>query len=151
MVMALNLDESSNDQHPYRYCRVLGIFHANVIYLGEGTADFAPRRLDFIWVRWLVPADTRYSLPSGTMDCVQFPPMAGDDSFGFLDPANVIRGCHLIPRFSQGQVHLDGIGLSFWAQDANDWKVYCVNRWEFCYYLNHNLMGSADSWIVTWS
>jgi hypothetical protein len=30
------------------YAHVLGIFHANVMYLGEGTKDFAPRRLDFL-------------------------------------------------------------------------------------------------------
>jgi hypothetical protein len=125
IVMVLNSDEDSNDEHPYWYGRVLGIFHANVIYPAEGTMDFAPRRLDFIWVRWFVPDSTCDSLP---MDCVRFPPMADDDSFGFLDPADILRGCHLIPRFRQGQVHSDGIGLSFWAQDAKDWRVYCVNR-----------------------
>jgi hypothetical protein len=127
-VMVLNSDEGSADQHPYWYGRVLGIFHANVIYLGEGTTDFSPRRLDFIWVRWFTTASGGDSLPSGIMDCVQFPPMADDDSFGFLDPADVLRSCHLIPRFSRGQVHLDSVGLSFWAQDAKDWRVYCVNR-----------------------
>jgi hypothetical protein len=36
--------------HPFWYARVLGIYHTNVIYTGEGNADFLPRRLEFLWV-----------------------------------------------------------------------------------------------------
>jgi hypothetical protein len=127
-VMVLNSQGQSTDEHPYLYARVLGIFHANVVYLGEGTRDFNPRRLDFLWVRWYAIASKHDSLPSGILDCVQFPPMARDESFGFLDPADILRGSHLIPRFSRGQLHSDGIGVSFWAQDVKDWNIYCVNR-----------------------
>jgi hypothetical protein len=126
-VMVLNSEETT-EEHPYWYARVLGIFHANVIYMGEGTKDFNPRRLEFLWVRWYTIASKRESFSPGLLDCVQFPPMADDESFGFLDPADVLRGCHIIPRFSRGQVHSDRVGISFWAEDAEDWKAYCVNR-----------------------
>jgi hypothetical protein len=54
--------------------------------------------------------------------------MASDDAFGFLDPADLIRGCHIIPLFSQGQVHSDRTAHSFYAQDGEDWRQYYVNR-----------------------
>ena len=127
-VMVLNPERDSADKHPYWYARVLGIFHANVIFLGEGTSDFNPRRLELLWVRWYTIAGRQESLSSELLECVKFPPMANEDSFGFLDPADVLRCSHIIPRFSRGHVHPDGVGLSFWAQDAKDWKVYCINR-----------------------
>jgi hypothetical protein len=121
----------AEQERRFCYARVLGIFHANVMYLGEGTRDFAPRRLDFLWVRWYTVANSSLSLEPGVLDCVQFPPMASSDAFGFLDPADIIRGCHIIPSFSQGQVHSDRIALSFSAQDGEDWKQYYINRFDY--------------------
>jgi hypothetical protein len=123
-VMALDAEREGC----FCYARVLGVFHANVLYLGEGTRDFAPRRLDFLWVRWYTIAEPSLSLEPGVLECVQFPPMASGDAFGFLDPADLIRGCHMIPLFSQGQVHSDRISLSHCVQDGEDWKQYYVNR-----------------------
>jgi hypothetical protein len=54
--------------------------------------------------------------------------MAGNvDAFGFLDPLDVLWGCHVIPAFSSGQVHPDGKLFSKLAGDQNDWFVYCIN------------------------
>ena len=50
-------------------------------------------------------------------------------SFGFVDPALVVRTCHLIPMFSLGKSHSDGIGLSSMSKDGNDWKGYYINRY----------------------
>lgn len=124
-IMVLNSEPGA---HPFLYARVLGIFHANVVYLGEDTRDFCPRRLDFLWVRWYTLQNVSAPLATGLLDCIQFPPMADGDSFGFLDPADVVRACHAIPLFSQGQVHPDRIGISFWAGDVDDWKFYCLDR-----------------------
>ena len=52
-IMMLNsafAEDSS--KYPFCYAWVLGIFHANVIYLGEKNQDYRPRRLEFLWVRW---------------------------------------------------------------------------------------------------
>ena len=54
--------------------------------------------------------------------------MASEGSFGFVDPADVLRGCHIIPAFSSGRAHSDGHGLSHSAVDSNDWKCYYVNQ-----------------------
>ncbi|OJA16065.1 hypothetical protein AZE42_08302 [Rhizopogon vesiculosus] len=61
------------------------------------------------------------------VDHVYFPPMAEPEAFGFVDPDDILRCCHVIPRFTQGLQHLDGKGISHCAQDKMD-------RW--CYYIN---------------
>ncbi|KIM77688.1 hypothetical protein PILCRDRAFT_90994 [Piloderma croceum F 1598] len=91
--------------------------------------DYQPRRMDFVWVRWYQNTGV---VPNGwrddKLDCIKFPSINQDDSFGFVDPADVLRGCHIIPRFSGGKVHADGKGLSRLAGDAKDWTRYYVNR-----------------------
>ena len=126
-VMVLNPTVSPSE-HPFWYARVLGIFHANVIYTGEDVGDFQPRRLEFLWVRWYQVDDSSTSWTSGTLDRVNFPPMMNEDAFGFIDPTDVIRSSHIVPAFSQGKVHLDGIGMSHSAKDSNDWKRYYIMR-----------------------
>lgn len=121
-------DGAGREQHHqchYLYARVLGIYHANVVYTGEGAADYNPRRVEFLWVRWygLAQAPKRHRFES-----LSFPPMANTDSFGFVDPADVLRACHIVPAFSTGRTHTDGRGLSSCAMDAKDWKCYYVNQ-----------------------
>ncbi len=48
-------DENSFDvttTHPFRYGRVIGIYHANVVYTGPGMKNYEPMRFDFLHVRW---------------------------------------------------------------------------------------------------
>lgn len=49
MVLA---NKEADDDHPYAYARVIGIFHANVIYAGARRADYSSQRMEFLWVRW---------------------------------------------------------------------------------------------------
>jgi hypothetical protein len=126
------LDSSSPLEHPFRYAQVLGIYHANVIYIGNGDViDYQPRRLEFLWVRWYQVDDPSGGWDVKRLDRVRFPPMNREDSFGFLDPADVLRSCHIVPAFSRGRVHADGIGISHLAKDSNDWKAYYINRLVF--------------------
>jgi hypothetical protein len=117
-------------QHPFCYAWVLGIFHTNVIYLGGKNQDYRPWQLEFLWVRWLhVEGNIQSGWKALKLDHVQFPPMTGNaDAFGFVDPVDVLQGCHTIPTFSRGQVHPDGNLFSNLAQDQNDWFVYYINR-----------------------
>jgi hypothetical protein len=53
----------------------------------------------------------------------------GDTAFGFVDPADVIRAVHLIPRFSEGSTK-DSLGPSTaWSalEKDEDWVRYYVN------------------------
>ncbi|KAL4078738.1 hypothetical protein V8B97DRAFT_1914540 [Scleroderma yunnanense] len=54
--------------------------------------------------------------------------MSWDDAYGFVNPASVLRGCHLIPVFARGRMPPDGVPVSQNARDGTDWKHYYVNR-----------------------
>jgi len=49
--------------------------------------------------------------------------------FGFLDPAQVIWGVHLIPNFPQGQTHsrLPPSIVYLEVDDNEDWEGFYVN------------------------
>jgi len=114
--------------HPFTYARVLGIYHVNVIYTGPGMVDYEAMRFDFLFVRWFELRDDSQVKDEEALDRLYFPPMSSKGSFGFVDPQLVLRGCHLIPVFSQGRRHDDGIGLSRLSRDGFEWKSYFVNR-----------------------
>jgi len=116
-VMLLSPLESS---HPFLYARVLGIFHANIIYTGQGVKDYLPRRMEFLWVRWFDLVDVPAGWEHTTLDRLRFVPITQDDAYGFVDPTNVIRGCHLILAFSSARIHPDGIPVSRNARDEGD-------------------------------
>lgn len=115
--------------HPFKYARVLGVYHANVLYVGHGALDYQTYHMEFLWVRWYENTGvTRDGWKNGKLDWVKFPSVAKKDSFGFIDPSEVLRSCHIIPRFREGKRHIDGKGLSLCAQDSGDWVQYYVNR-----------------------
>jgi hypothetical protein len=129
--MILNGDGDGNDtisDHPFRYARVLGTYHVNVVYVGPGMLDYQPRRMEFLWVRWYRNSGVVPNWNGQTLDRIRFAPMAADDAFGFIDPSVVLRSCHLIPAFAKGMSHRDGKGMSFCARDSSDWVEYYVNR-----------------------
>ena len=130
-IMLLATDGNDGAAHPFLYARVLGIFHANVIYTGEGSLGYTARRVEFLWVRWLERDVSRsYGWADMKLDLLRFPPMASEGVFGFVDPRDVLRGCHVVPAFKAGKARwLDGIGLSRLAQDALDWALYSANRY----------------------
>ncbi|KAG1746305.1 hypothetical protein EDD22DRAFT_761186, partial [Suillus occidentalis] len=80
---------------------------------------------DFLWVRWYQHIDVGEgsSQCTSVLDRVCFPPMADPDTFGFVDPDNVLRCCHVIPQFTQGLRCLDGRSVSHYAQDKLDWRT----------------------------
>ena len=124
-----------SDEHPFLYGRILGVFHVNVIYNGPGMIDYNPRRFDFLWVRWydlvnLVSRKSKTTKPKGShrLNRLVFPSLDEEDSVGFLDPADVLRGCHIIPAFAQEERFSDGQGLSKCAHEGRDWNVYYISR-----------------------
>ncbi|RDB21901.1 hypothetical protein Hypma_011139 [Hypsizygus marmoreus] len=136
MLAPMGSEHNSRDDgpsyHRFLYARVLGIFHVNVVYAGVETTDYNPRRLDFLWVRWY--QSEPYALPRGgrsnscRLDRLSFPPISSEGAFGFVNPADVLRACHIIPAFVNGMRHPDGQGISKWARDHQDFKSYFVNR-----------------------
>jgi hypothetical protein len=53
--------------------------------------------------------------------------MHEDGSFGFLDPNDVLRGCHIFPAFAKGKRETN-VNVSRCAKDAKDYLLYYVGR-----------------------
>ena len=118
--------------HHFLYARILGSYHTNVIYTGPGMHDYNARRLDFLWVRWfevLNPTSSEWSASHSVLDSLRFPPMCGSKAFGFVDPRNVLRSCHILPAFEKGKRNENGVGISRCAKDGNDYNQYYVGRY----------------------
>lgn len=118
-------DEDGDPAHPYWYARVLGVFHAQV-YHGSSRK---PQHMEFLWVRWFGREIGWSSGPRNLkLDRVGFVPEEYREAFGFLDPSDVVRACHLIPTFKFGKtMHLLGPSI---ARDSpeGDWQSYYVMR-----------------------
>jgi hypothetical protein len=126
MVLCPDNDQGSKG-HRFIYGKVLGIYHVNVIHIGVGMTDFTPIRVEFLWVRWYEPMEQISSWDTSTLDQLWFPPMDDKFSFNFIDPGDVLRGCHIIPVFTRGKRHDDRLGVSAFAGDKDDWRKYYVN------------------------
>ncbi|KAG6913932.1 hypothetical protein DXG01_003430 [Tephrocybe rancida] len=141
-VMALNpkfKEGSDDDGHPYIYAKVLGIFHTNVIYNGHGNANYHPHRIEFLWIRWYSLDSHLHGWKYKRLDRLSFLPPEHDQAFGFMDPSNVIRGSHIIPRFCGIRIPTfdgvvdDFIGFqagqdSMWEDLHDDWQSFYINR-----------------------
>ncbi|TCD66065.1 hypothetical protein EIP91_001873 [Steccherinum ochraceum] len=127
-------DEAESDWHPYWFARIVGIYHVNVKLLNpDFTEPSGPSiRVDFLWVRWFKRDPTAL----GGWVARRLPRISFTDStapedgpsFGFLDPAMVIRGVHLMPAYAHGHTS-DLLGPSIVRQpkeNDEDWAYYYV-------------------------
>lgn len=98
--------DTSAHAHPFWYAQVLGIFHANVFHTDPTVRRLSPQRMEFLWVRWLGDEPGYKSgFKYAKLPKVGFVPEDDEYAFGFLDPAHVIRGAHLIPAFHSGKTN----------------------------------------------
>ncbi|KAF9227536.1 hypothetical protein BS17DRAFT_793237 [Gyrodon lividus] len=108
------LSPNGSESHRFCYARVIGIYYAEVIYASPGSKDYQARHLEFLW--------------DASLDMLQFVPLTSVDAFGFVNPEDIVRGCHIIPAFAHGRLHPDGNPVSMNARDSDDWRFYYVNR-----------------------
>lgn len=123
---APSANDKPADNHHFVYGRVLGIFHVNAMLANSGSHHW--ERFDFLWIRWFKPLDGESSWTSKRLDILTFPPVCDPHSLSFVDPADVIRACHIIPRFLRGPATPPKAGQSICAQTSNDWRQYLANR-----------------------
>ena len=122
------------DAEPYWYARVLGVYHANIWAenpVNPGAKNV--RRMDFHWVRWFgKEPGYRSGFCQARLPKIGLVESTDEFAFSFVDPANVVRGCHLIPAFNAGR----GADLLPWAgsiarrlnpEDIDDWLKFYVN------------------------
>ncbi|KAJ6583307.1 hypothetical protein B0H10DRAFT_1818841, partial [Mycena sp. CBHHK59/15] len=112
---------------------LLGVFYASVFRQGEHLAySTSPSRMEFLWVRWLgVEPGYRSGFKRARLPKVGFVPQSDNFAFGFLDPANVVRGAHLIPDFRGGRttelLDTQNITAARAVEDTDDWANYYVD------------------------
>ena len=84
--------------------------------------------MEFLFVQWFgLDNDKIGGWKSKKLHQISF--IQGDAAFGFVDPTDIIRAIHLIPRFSEGRTK-DLLGPSFARsvlEKDEDWVQYCVN------------------------
>ena len=128
--------ETGPNAQPYWYARVIGIFHAMVSSTHpelEGAAR-SRHRMDFLWVRWfgMEPGQYRHGFQFGRLPKIGFVESTDNYAFTFLDPAQVIRGAHLIPTFAEGRTSgllpaKKSIAHILNPNEEDDWVNFYVN------------------------
>ncbi|KAJ6599568.1 hypothetical protein B0H10DRAFT_2441233 [Mycena sp. CBHHK59/15] len=123
--------ETEAGAHPYWYAQLLGVFRANVFRVTNSSMT-SPVLMEFLWVRWLgVEPGYRSGLSRARLPKVGFVPEIDPYAFGFLDPARVVRGSHLIPDFLGAQTNelltTQDTTAARAPGDTEDWTNYHVN------------------------
>ena len=87
--------------------------------------------MELLWVCWLgVEPGYNWGLQEVWLPKVGFIPDNDDLAFGFLDPSLVVRGCHLIPCFSNGHMATllrQGASVARCPSEDDDWCSFYVN------------------------
>ena len=119
MVLA-HEDEEEDNQHPYWYAKVLGIFHVNITTSDQTTT----RRMEFLWVHWFGrDPDHRGGFETRRLHRIGLMEPESPESYGFVDPSDVLRGVHLIPAFGIGKI------VSGLTDDKEDWEYFYISMY----------------------
>ncbi|TEB21302.1 hypothetical protein FA13DRAFT_1643041, partial [Coprinellus micaceus] len=133
-VMLLNTDMPKTPTqiahwHPYTYIRVIGIFHANVSYIGQlpnGTTSYSPHRIDFCWGHWY---EFNRAMDEFALERTSPYPLNSPQALRFFDPADILRGVHLIPQFSLKPMNTGLPSRTRWGNKQQPlWNTYFINR-----------------------
>lgn len=140
-VMVLSAENDNEDPHPYWYAHILGIYHADIRYLGPNSAiSREPQRMEFLFVRWFGRDFTpQPGWKTKRLIRLGFVPGNDEIAFGFINPTQVIRSVHLIPAFAWGRTtkyipekSVIACGLK---EPDDDWQLYYVAMWVLLVYI----------------
>lgn len=131
IMMLAHEPEEAENPHPYWYARVIGIYHASVLYNDPKSWNKQRNDMDFVWIRWLGPSENYTGgWKAKRLHRVGFVhPKDQSPLFGFLDPANIIRGVHLLPATHYGRSTC-GLPPSIArpeSDDNKDWNYFYVD------------------------
>jgi hypothetical protein len=126
--------ESGPNAQPFWYARVIGIFHALISSSHTSVVDKSLHRMDFLWVRWfgVEPGRYQYGIHHGRLPKIGFVESTDPYAFTFLDPAQAIRGVHIIPAFSEGRTSgllpvAKSLSRILNIEEEDDWVNFYVN------------------------
>ena len=104
--------DNNSEPHPYWYARVIGIYHVEVRHDHPDALSRGVQELQFLWVQWFgQDPDYEGGWKAHRLYRVGFvaddpidpnDPTFASGAFAFIDPAEVIRGIHLILSFAYG-------------------------------------------------
>ncbi|KAJ7141089.1 hypothetical protein C8R44DRAFT_604322, partial [Mycena epipterygia] len=128
MMLPPNDLHAENDEHPFCYARILGVFHCDVVQNIDGTQTRAIP-LSFIWVRrFRLDHTFKGGFKRKRLHRIEFMPDSEQDAYGFVNPDEVIRGSHLIPAFAHGPTEaVTHTSLARKRDEFDDWKYHYVN------------------------
>ncbi|KAF7372504.1 hypothetical protein MVEN_00112300 [Mycena venus] len=126
--------ETGPGAHPFWYARVLGVFHADVLHTGPESRTNGSQSMEFLWVRWFgIEPNYRSGFKVARLPKVGFVQEDDPNAFVFLDPALVLRGCHLVPAFAVGHTSALLKTVSPTAArplgESDDWANFYVTIW----------------------
>ncbi|KAJ3515164.1 hypothetical protein NMY22_g14524 [Coprinellus aureogranulatus] len=130
--------EANRRRVPFWHARVMGVYHVKVstTHSKVPLRDRGIERMPFLFVRWMgAEPGYRFGFGNATLPKVGFVEHSDDFdnfAFGFLDPSQVIRGCHLIPDFESGRTskllpYPCEIARQMDDNPNDDWANYYVN------------------------
>ncbi|KIK81577.1 hypothetical protein PAXRUDRAFT_807414 [Paxillus rubicundulus Ve08.2h10] len=92
---------------------------------------YAQQIIEVLWVRWLgIQPGYWWGFKEARLPKVGFITDNDKNTFGFLDPSLIIRGCHLIPAFAEGQTDTllsHGESIARQSGESDDWSSFYVN------------------------
>jgi hypothetical protein len=124
---------SDDEEHPYLYGRILGLFHVNA--MNDGPDTLLPggqtAMLQMAWVRWfrLDTSEGQSGFQSLRYPIVSFYQSSEPDAFGFIHPDEIVRAVHLIPRFRSGHTE-EYLAVPSGGRpegETSDWRQFSIN------------------------
>ena len=121
-----------NAAHPFYYARMISIFHLHARIDKPGHAQTPWNLLHVCHVRWF-EVDTNALRPR-RLTPLRWASLE-EEAFGFVDPVDVLRACHLIPAEPYGRSD-DPVSLFRAArraeedgEEGRDWNRHYVNQY----------------------
>jgi hypothetical protein len=125
-IMLLSIEDEIT--HPFWYARVLAIYHVNVVNLLGSFTE--PTRIDVLFVRWFgIDTELQGGWKTQRLHRIGFVPQSDSAAFGFVNPDNVIRTCHLVPAYHYGRTRglLGPSSIDRYDDEEDaDWNYYYV-------------------------
>ena len=131
-IMVVSPDSETNDTSPFWYARVLKIFHADVWTSHPDGRDNSIHSMNILWVRWFgSEPGYNWGFSRARLPKIGFVDWNDPFAFTFLDPAHVVRGCHLIPAFAEGRTSTllpegGSAARVLVAEETDDWLNFYV-------------------------
>jgi hypothetical protein len=128
--------ETGQGAQPYWYACIISIFHAYVLssHSGVGQKMLCPTKIDFLWVCWFGMEWKPYhhGFHHACLPKIGFIKSLDYYAFTFLNLAQVIRGVHLIPAFSEKRTSdllpvTSSMACILNPNEQDDWLNFYVN------------------------